>query len=425
DRSSIAERALQAALKQKPAPLYLRAFAGHIETGNFTDHMARISECDWIIEVVVERLDVKRDLFARVDEHRKAGSIITTNTSGIPIHLIADGRSEDFRSHFLGTHFFNPPRYLKLLEVIPTQDTLPRVISQITHFCETYLGKEVVRCKDTPGFIANRVGVYAMALVFNVTAELGLSVTEVDKLTGPAIGRPKTGTFRLGDLVGLDVAHHVITGLQENCPDDSQVQQLQMPVFFQHLIQSGSFGTKSGKGFYQKSDEKDDKGRSIIFGLNLGTLTYERPAKSSLPSLQLVRQIEDLTKRIQALFAAEDAGGQLLRKTFAGLFAYVSKRIPEIADSIAAIDDALRAGFGWEMGPFEYWDALGIQSGIDAAREHGFEVADWVQAMVDNGHPVFYRTQQGQRMCFDPASSAYVEIAGSDRFVQLGTLRTR
>lgn len=423
DRSRIAREALESAVKHKPAPLYLKKFAQRIETGNFQDDIKKIRECDWIIEVIVEDLGIKREMFEKVDEHRRKGSIVSTNTSGIPVHLMLEDRSEDFRQHFLGTHFFNPPRYLALLEIIPTGETLPEVTAFMMDFGTRYLGKETVLCKDTPGFIANRVGVYAMALTYQLSGDLGLTIQEVDRLTGPAIGRPKTGTFRLGDLVGLDVAAKVIEGLRQNCPDDAQIQALEMPVFFQHLLDNKWYGNKSGQGFYKKTEEKDDKGRRIILGLNLETHEYEKPGKSELRSLQISKQIDELPRRIKALFGGDDKGARLIRASLGGLFAYVSKRIPEIAEDLYAIDEAMRAGFGWELGPFEYWDVVGIKEGMKAAEEEDFAVAPWVTEMVEAGHTGFYRDVRGKRLYYDPKAADYAPVPGSDTFIHLDRFR--
>lgn len=424
-RNSIANDALRKALKQKPAPLYLSEFADRIETGNFEDDFPRIAECDWVIEVVVERLDIKQKIFEQVDNHRKKGTLISSNTSGIPVHQLSKGRSEDFRNHFLGTHFFNPPRYLRLLEVIPTEDTHQEVIEFMMHYGELYLGKKTVLCKDTPAFIANRVGVYAMSYIFQLTKELGVNIWDADKLSGRALGRPKSGTFRLADVVGLDVAHHVIEGLKANCQDDEHIQALKEPEFFAHLVKKGWYGEKSGQGFYKKTSERDEKGRSIILGLNLEKLEYESKPGSNLQSLGLSKQIDDLPRRIKALFKADDAGGQLVRKSLAALFSYVSHRIPEISDHIYAIDQAMRAGFGWDMGPFEYWDIIGLENGINAAEDDGFTVAQWVKKMQSAGHDSFYKTEKDNPQCYDPVKSGYEDIPVSEGRIRLEYLRAK
>ena len=424
-RNSVAAGALHAVLKQKPAPLYKQEFASRITVGNFEDDFPKIKYYDWVIEVVIERLDIKQKIFEQVDMYRRAGTLVSSNTSGIPIHLMPDGRSDDFKTHFLGTHFFNPPRYLALLEIIPTKATDPTVISFMMDYGDRYLGKKTVLCKDTPAFIANRVGVYAMSLIYQLADESGLSIDDIDKLTGPAIGRPSTGTFRLGDLVGLDVAAKVTKGIQDNCPQDEQAQALHLPKFFQHLLDNNWLGNKTGKGFYVRTDEKDEKGRSIIHSLNLKTLQYEKSPRTSLPSLTLSKQIDDLSKRLRALVESKDAGGILLRKSFAGLFTYASKRVPEISDTLYAVDDALRAGFGWEMGPFEYWDAIGLETGLKMVEENGYSVADWIKEMQSSGHVNFYSKAGNARLYYSQNSKSYVAVPGSTEIVRVSNYRTQ
>lgn len=422
-RNRIADTALQNAIKSKPAPLYDKKFVSRIKTGNFEDDFAKIKDCDWIIEVVVERLDIKKQVFEKVDQYRKPGTLVTSNTSGIPIHLMTEGRSEDFKKHFCGTHFFNPPRYLRLFEIIPTPDTDPAVIDFLMHYGDVYLGKQTVLAKDTPAFIGNRVGVYAMAKIYQLTTELGLRIEDVDKLTGPAIGRPKTGTFRLGDLVGHDTAVNVIKGIRNNCPDDEQAAAFLIPKYMNFLIENKFFGDKSGKGFYEKTKEKDASGKPIILALNLETLQYEPSQKSDLPSLKAAKQIDDLKKRVQAMFAAEDKGGELVRRSLLGLFAYVSNRIPEITDHLYSIDDALRAGFAWEMGPFEYWDAIGVQKGVELAEAQGEKVATWVKEMLGAGNTSFYKREGGKRLYYDIPSKSYKAIPGTEELIILDNYR--
>ncbi len=416
------DTALKKAIKSKPAPLYKKEFARRISTGNFEDDLSKIEDCDWIIEVIVENLDIKNDLFEKVEKHRKEGTIVSSNTSGIPIHLMSKERSEDFQQHFCGTHFFNPPRYLRLLEIIPGPETKPEVIEKLSHFGDFVLGKETVQAKDTPAFIANRVGVYAMAYIFAASEKLDLPINIVDKLTGPAISRPKTGTFRLGDLVGLDVAAKVLAGMKEHCPDDKQVQNIPSSKAFDHLIDKGWLGNKTGQGFYKKTDEKDENGKTIIHELNLSSLEYEARQKLSLDSLKQSKQIDDPKRRIKAVTKAEDKGGQLLRDSFGALFAYVSKRIPEIADDIYAIDEAVKAGFGWKFGPFEYWDIVGINTGIAWAKEAGFEVADWVKTMAEVGKEAFYATTDGIFTFYNIEDRSYAPKPGSESIVNLRAL---
>ncbi|MBK6390103.1 MAG: 3-hydroxyacyl-CoA dehydrogenase/enoyl-CoA hydratase family protein [Saprospiraceae bacterium] len=420
-RNKIVDTALLNAVKTKPAPLFHKSLISNIKTGNFDDDLALISECDWIIEVIVERLDIKKSLFDKVEKYRKPGTLISSNTSGIPIHLMAEGRSEDFKAHFLGTHFFNPPRYLRLLEIIPTQDTNKAVVDFFMKFGDVHLGKRTVLCKDTPAFIANRIGVYAMSKIYQLTEELNLDISTVDKLTGPAMGRPGTGTFRLSDLVGLDTAVKVIEGIQTNCTDDEQIHQLKMPSYLTHLVENKWLGNKSGKGFYYKSDEKDAGGKNVIYSLNLKTLEYEVPNKTQLASLGVSKQTDELGPRLKAIITMEDAGAQLIKRSLAGLFAYASNRIPEISDNIYSIDDALKAGFAWDLGPFEYWDAIGLSKGIELAESDGQSVAPWVKEMVEKGHTSFY-THDGSIKAYDPGSKSYLAIPGRESLVNLFAL---
>lgn len=424
-RNAFADRALKAALKAKNSPLYRKSDVKRIKTGNFTDDMERIGEFDWIIEVVVERLDIKKQVFEQVDKYRKKGSLVTSNTSGIPIHMMMEGRSEDFKKHFCGTHFFNPVRYMRLLEVIPTPETDPEVTNFFMHYGDVFLGKQTVLAKDTPAFIANRVGVYAMAKIYQLTQELGLRIEEVDKLTGPLIGRPKTGTFRLGDLVGHDTAGKVMMGIAKNAPNDEQAHIYEIPKYFQFLLDNKFLGDKSGQGFYQKTNERDASGRKVINALDLNTLEYGPSQKPDLPVLKIGKQIEELPNRIRAVFKAEDKGGELVRRSLLGLFAYVSNRIPEISDNTYSIDDALRAGFAWSLGPFEYWDIVGVKNGIEQAEAAGETIADWVKEMVAAGHETFYKRENGKQYYYDVASKAYQEIPGAGSFIMLDNYRAQ
>jgi 3-hydroxyacyl-CoA dehydrogenase len=424
-RNSVANDALKKAIKGKPAALYQKDFASRITTGNFDDDFPKIKSCDWIIEVVVERLDIKQQVFGKVDQYRSKGSLVTSNTSGIPIHLMLDGRSEDFQKHFCGTHFFNPARYMRLLEVIPTPKTDPAVVDFFMHYGDLYLGKQTVLCKDTPAFIANRVGVYAMAKLYQLTTELGLRIETVDKLTGPLIGRPKTGTFRLGDLVGHDTAGKVIQGIKQNCPDDEQAGTFEIPAYLQFLLDNNFLGNKSGQGFYKKTKEKDENGRRKILALNLDTLEYEDQQKPGLPSIKLGKQVENLHKRIAAVFNAEDKGGELVRKSLLGLFAYVSNRVPEISDNLYSIDDAMKAGYAWEVGPFEYWDTIGISKGIELAEAQGEQIAPWVKDMVAAGHETFYKIEGGKKLYYDIHSKSYEIIPGTEEFIILDNQRDK
>ena len=423
NRNKIAADSLAKALKAKPAPFYDNKYAGRITVGNFDDDFPNIKECDWIIEVVVERLDIKKLIYDKVEKFRAPGSLVTSNASGIPIHLMSEGRSDDFKKHFCGTHFFNPVRYMRLFEVIPTPETDPDVVAFFMHFGDVILGKQTVLCKDTPAFIANRVGVYAMAKIFQLTHELGLGIGTVDSLTGPAIGRPKTGTFRLADLVGMDTAVHVINGMRENCPDDEQISNMEVPAFLNFLVENKFFGNKSGQGFYKKTGEKDEKGRSEVLALNLETLEYEKAPKAKFATLDTLKQIDELPRRIKAIFKGDDKAAELLQRSFLGLFAYVSNRVPEISNTHYAIDDALRAGFAWEIGPFQYWDMVGVKEGVELAEKQGEKVADWVKDMVADGHDSFYKVEKGERQYYDWQSKSYKALPGGEAFIVLDSYR--
>ena len=419
-RNTPSEGALKAALKSKPAPIYSKRFIGRIECGNFDDDLHRIAECDWIIEVIVERLDIKQQLFERVEKYRKPGTLITSNTSGIPISQLSEGRSEDFQNNFCGTHFFNPPRYLQLLEIIPGPKTDKRVIDFFMGYGESILGKQSVLCKDTPAFIANRVGVFAIQALFHTVEDMGLSIEAVDKLTGPAMGRPKSATFRTCDVVGLDTLVHVSNGVASNCPDDERSESFVIPAYVQHLVDNNWLGSKSGQGFYKKS--KNEKGKRKILVLDLKTLEYRDKVKVKYATLEAAKQVDNLESRTKLLFNGTDEAGDFYRRIFTDVFSYVSYRIPEISDEIYRIDDALRAGFGWELGAFESWDAIGIEAAAEIAKERGHEVAGWIGDMLSAGHTSFYRVANGARESYDPLSKSYKVIPGQESRVNLAYL---
>lgn len=424
-RNKLVQESLHKTIQSKPAPLMSASFASRITCGNFDDDLALLKECDWVIEVVVEKLEIKKLVFDKIEPFLKTDAIVSSNTSGIPIHFMTEGRSESFKKNFLGTHFFNPPRYLRLLEIIPTPHTDPSIVEFLMKFGSKTLGKQTVLCKDTPAFIANRVGVYAMAKIFQLTEELSIPITDADKLTGPVIGRPKTGTFRLGDLVGHDTAAKVIEGIRANCPNDEQAKTFTIPGYFQFLLGNKFYGNKSGQGFYKKTAEKDEKGRPVILSLNLKTNEYENPDSKKYPSIELSKQIDSLGQRLKAILKLEDDGAELLRRSFAGLFAYASNRIPEIADNIYSIDDALKAGFAWEAGPFEYWDLIGLDAGLDLIAKYNEKAADWVLEMKKNGIDSFYKTGGGKKSYFNILSKKYEEIPGAQSNIILDNYRDK
>lgn len=401
-RNKIVNDALQFALKSNPSPIYRKSFSNRITTGNFEDDMINISSCDWIIEVVIERLDIKKQVFENVEKYRKPGTLITSNTSGIPIHLMTEGRSEDFQKHFCGTHFFNPPRYLKLLEIIPTSKTSKEVIDFLTHYGDLYLGKTTVLCKDTPAFIANRIGVYGIMALFHLVDKMGLTVEEVDKLTGPVLGRPKSATFRTCDVVGLDTLVHVANGLAQNLPNDEAKELFKLPDYVQKMMENKWFGDKSGQGFYKKV--KSPGAKSEILALDLKTLEYKPSQKVKFATLELTKPIENLKERLKVLISGKDKAGEFYRASLFGLFQYVSNRIPEISDELYKIDDAMKAGFGWELGPFEYWDALGVAESVKAMEVANMKPAQWVYDMLTSGRKSFYIIENGIKTFYEKDS---------------------
>ena len=419
-RNKIVNDALDFALKSNPSPIYLKSFAKRITTGNFDDDMAKIADCDWVIEVVVERLDIKQKVFETVEKYRKPGTLITSNTSGIPIHLMTEGRSEDFKHHFCGTHFFNPPRYLKLLEIIPTADTLPEVTDFLMAYGEKYLGKTTVLAKDTPAFIGNRIGVFSIMSVLHYVDKTGMTVEEVDKLTGPVIGHPKSATFRTNDVVGLDTMVHVANGLSANAPDDEAKDLFKIPEFVSGMVKNNWLGSKTGQGFYKK--EKVN-GVNQFYALDLKTLEYKPSQKVKFASLETTKAVDNLKDRLKILFAAKHKAGDFYRATFYQLFAYASNRIPEISDELYKIDAAMNAGFGWEMGPFEKWDALGVADTVKAMEAMDHKPAKWVYDMLAAGVQSFYKVEGGKRLYYDIATKNYKVIPGTEQFILLDNIR--
>lgn len=420
-RNKIVNDALQFALKSNPSPIYSKSYVSRITTGNMDDDMAKIADCDWIIEVVIERLDIKKQVFENVEKYRKPGTLITTNTSGIPIHLMLDGRSEDFQQHFCGTHFFNPPRYLKLLELIPSPKTSPEVMAFLEDYGQRFLGKTTVVCKDTPAFIANRIGVYSIMSLFHTVTEMGLTVEEVDKLTGPVIGRPKSATFRTCDVVGLDTLVHVANGVKDNCPNDEANATFEIPSYINKMVENNWLGSKTKQGFYKKV--KTDDGKSEIHALNLSTLEYAPSQKVKFATLEMTKTIDDLKERMKVLINGQDKAGEFYRKSFFGLFAYVSNRIPEITDAIYKIDDALCAGFGWSLGPFAKWDAVGVEKAVEEMEKMGILPNPWVKEMLAAGIKSFYKVEKGAKYYYDINSKSYQMVPGSDEVLSLETLR--
>ncbi|MDO5655557.1 MAG: 3-hydroxyacyl-CoA dehydrogenase/enoyl-CoA hydratase family protein [Flavobacteriaceae bacterium] len=421
-RNRNAQMHLDKALKSNPSPIYDKAFASRISVGNFEDDLDKIKNSDWVIEVIVERLDIKNQMFDKVEKLRKPGTLVTTNTSGIPVHLMSEGRSEDFQKHFCGTHFFNPPRYLRLFEIIPGPKTDPEVIDFFTRFSDLFLGKQPVLAKDTPGFIGNRIGVYSMAKVMELGQELGLTVEEVDTLTGSILGRPKTGTFKLADLVGLDTAAKVTKGLQENAKNDQMVNDLKDSKVMNFLLENNFLGDKSGKGFYYK--ERDVEGNTNRFALDLNTLEYRPLERNNLDVIGRAKQAGGTRNQLAVLLSDKGKHGDLIRKHLASLFAYVSQRIPEISDNLYSIDDGMKTGYAWKYGPFETWDLIGVQKGIELIQSEGFQVADWVKELQNSGVVSFYNVNQnGTKEFYDVESKVFKEIPGQGSFIILDNIR--
>lgn len=415
-RNRIVNDHLANALKSNPSPIYSQKFASRITTGNTTDDMAKIATCDWVIEVVVERLDIKKLVFEQIDKYRKPGTLVTSNTSGIPIHFMSEGRSADFQAHFCGTHFFNPARYLKLFEVIPGPQTSPEVIDFLFDYGSKFLGKTSVIAKDTPAFIGNRIGIFGIMSLFHQVKELGLTIEEVDKLTGPVIGRPKSATFRTVDVVGLDTLVHVANGLYDNCPNDEAHDLFQLPEFIQKMMENQWLGSKTKQGFYKK------EGKDIL-SLDLDTLEYRPNKKASFATLELTKTIDKPIDRFKVLVKGKDKAGDFYRKNFAAMFAYVSNRIPEISDELYKIDDAMKAGFGWENGPFEIWDAIGVAKAIEIMQNEGYQPAAWVNEMIASGSTSFYTVKNGATYFYDSASKSYVKKPGQESFIILDNIR--
>lgn len=416
-KNRIVNTAFEATLKANPASLFSKKFASRVKLGNFTDDMSKIKDYDWTIEVVVENLDIKKKVYTEVEKYRKPGTLITSNTSGIPIHLMAEGRSEDFQKHFAGTHFFNPPRYLKLLEIIPTTKTDPEITKFLLHYGDLFLGKTTVLCKDTPAFIGNRVGVWGLLKVIDSMRKYDLNVDEIDKLTGPVIGRPKSATFRTSDVVGLDTLVKVANNLYAGLPNDEGREMFKLPDTVNKLEQNKWLGDKTGQGFYKKS--KNAKGETEILTLDLKTFEYQPKAKAKFATLETTKTIDNLKDRFKVLLAGKDKAGDFYRDMFFDLFKYVSNRIPEISNELFRIDDAVSGGFGWDLGPFETWDAIGVEKSIPLMEAAGYKPNQWVYDMLASGNKSFYKTEGGIKKYYDIPSKSYKPIPGRESFIIL------
>jgi len=420
-RNRIVNDALATSLKSSPSPIYNQKFAERISTGNLEDDLHKIKNVDWIMEVVVERLDIKKSVFEKIEKFRTPGTLITSNTSGIPIKFMSEGRSEDFQQHFAVTHFFNPPRYLKLFEVVPGPKCKQNVTDFLMMYGDKFLGKTTVLAKDTPAFIGNRIGIFGIMSLFHVVKEMDLTIEEVDKLTGPVIGRPKSATFRTIDVVGLDTLVHTANGVKDNCPNDEMKDQFVIPDFVNKMMENKWLGSKTKQGFYRMI--KDAQGNRDILSLDLNTLEYRTKKSAKFATLELTKSIDNVADRFKILVAGKDKAGEFYRKSFAAMFAYVQNRIPEISDELYRIDDALKAGFGWEHGPFQIWDAIGVSKGIEIMKAEGKEPATWVAEMLTKGETSFYTVKNGATFYYDIPSKSQVKKPGQDSFIILDNIR--
>ena len=400
DKNAIVNRMFKQAKRLSPAPLFTEKTANQIRLGNFDDHFEWVGEADWVIEVVVERMDIKRQVIARIEEAARTDAVVSSNTSGLPIHEIAEGRSAGFKRRFLGTHFFNPPRYLKLLEIIPTPDTDPEVVERVAHFGRVHLGKGIVVAKDTPNFIGNRIGVYGMMQAIRAFTDGGYTIEEIDTLTGPLTGRPKSATFRTADVVGLDTLRHVSANLYDNVLDDESRETFAIPPLLDRLIENGALGAKTRAGFYKKEGKE-------IKSIDPSKGTYESARALDLGAIDEVQKAGGLAERLRALYKDKGRAGAFFRTSTHDLLGYSARRIPEIADSPADIDRAMRWGFGWEMGPFEIWDALGFDTVLEGMQADGVEVPEWIADMAAGTEKRFYRGDVGDHEVYLPGQEGF------------------
>ena len=415
-RNTIVDNALKSTLKSKPSPIYSKKIARRISTGNLIDDLQKITSVDWIIEVIVEKIKIKQDLFKKIELYRKKGTIITSNTSGIPINKLIEGRSDDFCNYFCGTHFFNPPRYLKLLEIIPSKKTRDGVIKFLMHYGEKFLGKTTVLCKDTPAFIANRIGIAGIASLFKIASEENYSIEEIDILTGPIIGRPKSATFRTSDLVGLDTLVNVAKGVYENCPNDEKREIFDLPDFIKKMLSKNLLGDKTKKGFYKKT--KDKHGKRQILSLNLNNSEYQPTTKPKFDIIGKAKKAKSLKEVFPTLIKENDKASLFYKKMFAFMFSYISHRVPEISDEIYKIDAAMCAGFGWKIGPFEIWDAIGVKNGIQLIQNHNLTCAEWV-----NNTSTFYDIKEQEKTYYNLETLKHTKINQSNNLIILDSIR--
>jgi 3-hydroxyacyl-CoA dehydrogenase len=426
ERNKIVRAGLDAAKKSKPAAFFTAGLAERIAVGNFEDDMARCAEADWIIEVVAENLEIKRKLLSRVAEVRKPGAMVTTNTSGLPVHLIAEGMSEEFQQHWAGTHFFNPPRYLKLVELIPGPKTSPEVIETLGEFCDRRLGKGVVVAKDTPNFIANRIGTFSMLNALRLMGALGMTIEEVDACTGPAIGQPKSATFRTADIVGLDVLLHVVKNIYETVPSDESREMYKVPALVEEMARRGWLGDKTGQGFYKRVRGEGEK---EILTLDVQTMEYRQRQKARFASLEGGKGIEDTRERLRALIGPllegqkGDKAQQFIWGALSETCLYAARRVPEISDNVVDVDRAMRSGFGWELGPFEVMDAIGVKAFVAQVQKEGRAVPPVVDKLLASGRKGFYESEKGATTVFGIASGAATRVEESKGVLILKSLK--
>lgn len=420
-KNRIVNTNLQRTIKSKPSPLYDEKFVSRITTGNLDVDIEKIKDVDWIIEVVIERLEIKQKVFDQIEKYRTPGTIVTSNTSGIPIKHMSEGRTQDFKDHFAVTHFFNPPRYLKLFEIVPGPECKKEIVDFLADFGTKFLGKTTVLAKDSPAFIGNRIGIFGIMSILHVVKELNMTVEEVDKLTGPVIGRPKSATFRTVDVVGLDTLVHVANGLYNNCKKDEAVELFIIPDFINTMLDNQWLGSKTKKGFYKK--QIDHTGKKQLLALNLNNLEYSPIEKVTFKSLESIKTIGNVVDRFKVLIKGDDKAGEFYRKTFAALFSYISHRVPEISDHIFSVDNAMKAGFGWQHGPFEIWDAIGFDEGLNLIKNENLTVPVWVNEFNELGHKSFYGLNKGQKKVYDITSKNQKFIPGQDNFIILDHIR--
>lgn len=415
-RNRITSENLEKILKSNPSPIYHPQFAKRIEIGNLADDLPKIADVDWIIEAVTENLEIKKSVFEKLEQYRKQGTLITSNTSGLPVHFLSEGRSEDFRKHFAITHFFNPPRYLQLLEIIPSADCQSDVVDFLFFYSDKFLGKTPVLAKNTPAFIGNRIGIFVMMHTLHHIKWLNLKISEIDALTGTIIGRPKSATFRTADVVGLDTLVHVAKGVEKNSTDNQDKHLFQIPDYVLNMLKNNWLGAKSGQGFYKKIDKE-------IFELDLRAMEYVPCQQVAFPLLNEVKK-EELKDRFLLLIQGDDNVSLFYKRTFAALFAYIQNRIPEISDTLYQIDDAVRAGFGWQIAPFEIWDTIGLAKGVELMQSMGYETADWIQDMLRNNQLSFYKPTKEATYFYDIKTKKYRKKVGQEGFIILDNFRS-